>query len=105
MTFTKEKNEEIFNIRISIERRISNKEEKRIILDKERLNKTSLIIRIEKASLTYSFWEINSMGLENRRILFVTCAILVVASVLYITANALPMWFVQFDFRLGFNKK
>jgi hypothetical protein len=55
MTFTKEKNEEIFNIRISIERRISNKEEKRIILDKERLNKTSLIIRIEKASLTYSF--------------------------------------------------
>jgi uncharacterized paraquat-inducible protein A len=45
------------------------------------------------------------MALENRRLLFVICAILFVASVLYITANALPIWFVQFYLRLTFLKK
>jgi uncharacterized paraquat-inducible protein A len=38
--------------------------------------------------------ELQQMAFENRKILFLACGMLAAASVLYIAANALPIWFV-----------
>jgi hypothetical protein len=42
------------------------------------------------------------MPFENRRLLYLGCGVLGVACLLYILANALPIWFVKF-FYFGFN--
>jgi hypothetical protein len=38
------------------------------------------------------------MPVANRRILFIGFGSLLISSILYITANALPLWFVNFSF-------
>ncbi len=53
-------------------------------------------------NLKNSLKETKQMACESRKILlFIACGLLVAASATYIVANVLPIWFVNFSFRLS----